>query len=137
MSVVAHSVDRSRAIRISLLVAVSVLVALAGFNDALRELVVRWIRQDEYSHGFLIPVIAVGLLWARRAALIESVGPPSWWGPVVVLIAALMHITGELSAFFMLAQLGFIVALLGICFGSFGGLFNYSLKWCFCFRSCC
>ena len=120
MSVVTHSVDRSRAIRISLLVAVSVLVALAGFNDALRELVVRWIRQDEYSHGFLIPVIAVGLLWARRAALIESVGPPSWWGPVVVLIAALMHITGELSAFFLLSQVGFVLALMGIVLGTGG-----------------
>jgi exosortase D (VPLPA-CTERM-specific) len=120
MSVLPHSVDRSRAIRISLLVAVSVLVALAGFSDAIRELVVRWIKQDEYSHGFLIPVIAVGLLWARRAALIESVGPPSWWGPVVVLIAALMHITGELSAFFLLSQVGFVVALMGIVLGAGG-----------------
>lgn len=121
MSVLAaHSVDRSRAIRISVLVAVSVLVALAGFSEALRELIERWIRQDEYSHGFFIPIIAVGLLWARRDALLASVGQPSWLGPLVVLLATFMHITGELSSFFLLSQVGFVVALMGIVLGTGG-----------------
>ena len=74
--------DRSRAIATGLLVAVAVLVASIAFSGALTELVNRWIRQDEYSHGFFIPVIAAWLLVGaarcaprqHRAAVLERIG---------------------------------------------------------------
>jgi Transmembrane exosortase (Exosortase_EpsH) len=40
--------------------------SLLGFRGALWQLVQRWTRQEEYSHGFLIVVVAAGLLWTRR-----------------------------------------------------------------------
>ena len=107
-------VDRSRAIYTGLFMFAAVVVAIAAFEGALAELVQRWIRQDEYSHGFFIPAITVWLLWTRRDALLASIGQPSWLGLALILVAMLMHVVGELSAFFLLSQLGFIVALLGI-----------------------
>src|ERR1039458_9702286 len=86
------------AIYTTLLAAISVLVALFAFSESLLNLVHRWSVQEEYSHGFLIPVIAAWLLWARRDALIASMGRPSWTGPALILLAAVMHITGKLSA---------------------------------------
>jgi exosortase D (VPLPA-CTERM-specific) len=103
-----------------LLIAISVLVAIAGFNGALQEQVRRWIAQDEYSHGFFIPLIVLWLLWARRDALRASIGRPSWMGLVVILFAAFMHIVGELSALFFFSQVGFVLALLGIVLGAGG-----------------
>ncbi len=97
-----------------LLIIVAVALALAAFSGAISELVRRWIQQEEYSHGFFIPIIAAWLLWNRREAIAQSIGPPSWTGPALILLAGGMLIIGELSALFMLAQLGFIVALLGI-----------------------
>src|SRR5262245_24671808 len=88
---------RSNAFDASLLVFVSVMIALAAFRGGLWELVTRWSRQEEYSHGFLIPLIAAWMLWARRDALRASVGRPSWAGPVVILLAAMMLLVGELS----------------------------------------
>ena len=38
----------------------------------------RYTTQEEYSHGFLIPVISAWLLWTRRDAIAGSVGTPSW-----------------------------------------------------------
>ena len=38
----------------------------------------RWTTREEYSHGFLIPVISTWLLWTRREAIAGSVGTPSW-----------------------------------------------------------
>src|SRR5665213_2269842 len=64
--------------RKAIFVIVSVLLACALFSGALGELVHRWIKQEEYSHGFFIPIIAIWLLWSRRVALIGSVGQPSW-----------------------------------------------------------
>jgi exosortase D (VPLPA-CTERM-specific) len=102
---------------------VAVLVALIAFSGALGELVTRWSRQEEYSHGFFIPIIAAWMLWARRDVLRASLGRSSWSGPLLILLATVMHLVGELSAFFLLSQLGFIVALIGIVLG----LGGYSL----------
>jgi exosortase D (VPLPA-CTERM-specific) len=105
---------------VALLAAIAVIVALAAFSGGLLSLIDRWIRQEEYSHGFLIPVVAAWMLWSRRDALIASIGKPSWMGAVVIGIAAIMLIVGELSAFFLLLHVGFVVALLGIVL-SLGG----------------
>src|SRR5262245_9652933 len=95
----------------------SILISLVAFNRPLLELVRRWTVQEEYSHGFFIPLIVAWLLWSRRAAIVESIGRPSWAGPALILIAAAMHIVGELSALFILSQVGFVVTLLGIALG--------------------
>jgi exosortase D (VPLPA-CTERM-specific) len=93
---------------------VAVLLAAVAFHGALFELVRRWTSQQEYSHGFLIPVVAVWLIWTRRHLLLASFGPPSWAGVLLFLLAMFMHLLGILSAIFLLSQLAFIVALLGI-----------------------
>jgi exosortase D (VPLPA-CTERM-specific) len=117
MSTPSLSMPRIDAIRTSVFASVLALVAFAAFSGALLELVTRWSRQEEYSHGFLIPIIVAWMLWARRDALLASVGRPSWYGPLLILLATIMHLVGELSALFLLSQLGFLVALLGIALG--------------------
>src|SRR5262245_35622389 len=105
-------IARSDAIFTSLLVLfLALLVGFVAFRAGLWELVARWSRQEEYSHGFLIPAIVAWMLWARRDALLASIGQPSWVGFVLVLLSTLMLIVGELSSFFLLIQLGFILAI--------------------------
>src|SRR5665213_1790112 len=111
------------AVYASLYIGVALLACFAVFSESLLELEHRWSAQEEYSHGFLIPLIVAWLLWTRRDAIVASIGRPSWTGPVLILVAAAMHIVGKLSALFMLSQLGFIVAVIGVILG-FGG---YSL----------
>src|SRR5262245_31933009 len=121
MSVQAASPTRFRLPSAAILVALSVLVALAAFSGPLKELVNRWIKHDEYSHGFFIPLIVAWLLWSRRDAIRDSMGRPSWAGLALLAVAALMHIAGELSALFVLSQVGFVIALMAIalCVGGF------------------
>ena len=92
-------------------------VIVCVFSNALLELVNRWSRQEEYSHGFLIPVVTVSLLWFRREALRASLQQPSWAGPIAILLAMGMHVTGGLSAIYILSQLEFILALFGLVLG--------------------
>jgi exosortase D (VPLPA-CTERM-specific) len=117
-----RSAQRS-AIYMGLLASLAILVALVAFSESLLNLVHRWSVQEEYSHGFLIPVIVAWLLWARRDALLASIGRPSWTGPALILLAAVMHIVGKLSALYFLSHFGFIIALIGIALG----LGGYSL----------
>ena len=93
---------------------IGVLLATITFHSALSELVRRWSVQEEYSHGFLIPIVAAWLIWTRRRILLASFGPPSWVGVLLILLAMFMHLIGVLSAIFILSQLAFIVVLLGI-----------------------
>jgi exosortase D (VPLPA-CTERM-specific) len=93
---------------------IGVVLATITFRSALGELVRRWSVQEEYSHGFLIPIIAAWLIWTRRRILLASFGAPSWAGVLLILLAMFMHLIGVLSAIFILSQLAFIVVLLGI-----------------------
>lgn len=90
------------------------LVVLVTFADALSELVQRWNQQEEYSHGFLIPLVTGWLFWTRRGALYASVDRPSYAGLGLIVFAITMHIIGELSAVFILSQVGFVLALMGL-----------------------
>jgi exosortase D (VPLPA-CTERM-specific) len=105
---------------IGLLIAVLILLALVSFAEPLQELAVRWMRQEEYSHGFLIPLISLWLLWVRRDALIGSIGTPSWAGPLLLLLCAGLHFVGQLSALFILSQVGFVLTLIGIVLATGG-----------------
>ena len=99
---------------LGLLAIAAVLVSFVTFQDALWGLVRRWNQQEEYSHGFLIPVMTAWLLWTRREALSASIGRPSFAGVGLIVLAIAMHITGELSAVFILSQVGFVLVLMGI-----------------------
>jgi exosortase D (VPLPA-CTERM-specific) len=123
MSVESLRVPQDSAVIGVLLALAGVLIAIAGFSGALWELGHRWTSQEEYSHGFLIPIVSAWLLWTRREAVLKSMGRPSWVGAALILLAMALHITGELSAIFIPSQLGFIVALFGIVLG----LGGYSL----------
>ena len=93
---------------------VAALLAAVAFHGALFELVRRWATQQEYSHGFLIPIVAAWLIWTRRHAPSRKLRS-AVVGRRPSHLACDVHAPGRvLSAIFILSQLAFIVALLGI-----------------------
>jgi exosortase D (VPLPA-CTERM-specific) len=114
---------RQRVVYAGLLVSMSVLIAFFAYSQSLLELVRRWTAQEEYSHGFLIPAIVAWLFWTRRHALLASLGRPSWTGAALILLAAVLHVIGKLSALWILSQVSFVIVLIGIALG----LGGYSL----------
>ena len=100
--------------RTAIWAAAALALLLLCFGGALSALVQRWLEQEEYSHGFLIVGVSVLLLWARRRALAENIGQPSWAGTAVVLLALALHAVGVLSASLIFSQIAFVIALLGV-----------------------
>jgi exosortase len=49
-------------------------------------LVGAWEREEDYQHGFVVPIFAAFLLWHRRDMILKSTGRGSWWG--VAFLAA-------------------------------------------------
>jgi exosortase D (VPLPA-CTERM-specific) len=120
MSVQSLTRSRTPATRVNLLVLALVAAAIFAFNYALSELTWRWWHEEEYSHGFLIPLVSAWLLWSRRESLLANIGRPSWTGPALILFAVLVHIIGEYSSLFILSQTSFILVLFGIALAAGG-----------------
>ena len=54
----------------------------------------RWGSDAQYSHGYLVPVFALVILWSRRRLLPSSDARPSWWGMAFVGLGGLMRLAG-------------------------------------------
>jgi len=84
-----------------------------AFWGGLAEMVKDWSR-EEYSHGYLIPVIAAFMVWRLRAQLAEQEWNPSWAGTVIVAFAMFMLVLGELSTLYIIIQYAFLLTLAGL-----------------------
>jgi exosortase len=102
-------------------VAVALLTAglLWSYLPTLAALAERWARDPQYSHGFLVPVFALALLWSRRDLLAHAVWKPELWGLPLLLgglalrqLAALANIDA-LDSISLLPVLAGLVLLVG------------------------
>src|SRR3569833_1636892 len=71
------------------------LVVVLMYWDGLTYLVKQWIANEEYSHGFLIPLVAFYVLWHMSLALLCLVFRGSWFGVVVVLAGLALFLLGK------------------------------------------
>ena len=100
------------------------LIALAlmiiAYWGGLTELVGRWNKQEEYGHGYFIPIISTWLLWNRKDAIVASLGKASWTGVSLILIGVAGLILGEITAIYIFIQFGFLMSLFGLVLATGG-----------------
>ncbi|MGE0278592.1 MAG: VPLPA-CTERM-specific exosortase XrtD [Nitrospiraceae bacterium] len=82
--------------------------------DGVAEMVRFWLNREEYSHGVLIPLIALYLIWQKRFELSELRFPGSWLGFLLILAGMFLYFAGELSALYVIVQYGFLVLIYGL-----------------------
>lgn len=75
---------------------------------------------DEYSHGYLIPLIAGWLVWEQRAGLARFTDRGHWAGVYIVLLGVLLGLLGDFATLFTITQYAFIVTLYGLCLALVG-----------------
>ncbi len=78
------------------------------------ELMVKWWEKEEYSHGYLIPLVALYLIWQRREELLQKMKPGSWLGVFFIILSLCLWFLGELSAIYTVIQYAFWVGLWGL-----------------------
>ncbi len=83
------------------------------FYDSVEVMVQWWSTREEYSHGFLIPVITLYLIWQRGDRLREMEFGSSWLGLGAAVTGLLLYLVGELSTIYAVIQYGFVVFLVG------------------------
>lgn len=72
-----------------------------------------WEHKPVYSHGYLVPLFALALLWSRRSQLKTGLCSPSWLGLVLLGLAAGLRLAGAYYFFEWLDFLSILPMLAG------------------------
>lgn len=99
-----------------------VLAAAIGaiFFDSLKYMVEQWLGMEEYSHGFLLPVIAIFLIWQKKDQLEQIEFNGSWLGFALAAFGFAVYLVGELSTLFIVIQYAFLTVLMGLALSLLG-----------------
>jgi len=99
-----------------------ILTSLIGgmYFDAISELVTRWNSQEEYSHGYFIPLVVLYFIYRKRDLILQEEAKPTYSGIFLVILSLLMLIIGELSAIYIISQYSFLILIIGLVLTFFG-----------------
>lgn len=87
----------------------------------------RWHSDPQYSHGYLVPLFAIALLWLRREQVAWDTFRPAWWGLLLLAGGLGLHFAGTFFYFDWLAGFALLPCVAGL-FVLAGG--RAGLRWC-------
>lgn len=93
------------------MLALGVMMSVLLCWDGIVVMVDYWLDREEYSHGVLIPFIALYLLWQKLPDLARLPYSGAWSGFVLLLFGLAVFYAGELSSLYTIIQYGFLLLL--------------------------
>ncbi len=109
------------------LILLSLVLLGVYFYDALA-FMVQWWSREEYSHGPLIPLIAIFFIWQMKDSLEKIPFSNSYFGLVLLVLGLLIGLVGNLSTIYTVSQYAFLIALSGLVL-SIVGWRAFALIW--------
>jgi exosortase len=97
----------------------SLLIALLG-GPLMPELVRDWMRNEDYSHGFLIPVVAAYLLWQCPGSWKWREAHPCWMGAVVVAFGVILRLLAEIAVVQFTQRVSVLIVAAGLVLSLWG-----------------
>lgn len=93
---------------------VPVAVLVIMYLPALADLVADWYHDDNYSHGFLIPLVSGYLLWRKREQIAAAPKSNDTLGLVFVILGMIVFILANGAAEYFTLRLSFVITLFGL-----------------------
>jgi exosortase len=84
------------------------------FWPSIVELAEIWESVPQYSHGYLVPLFAVALLWLRRDRCDPTKMQPTWWGAAIVAAGCLIRLGGGYYYYFWLERIALLPIVVGL-----------------------
>lgn len=100
-----------------MLLAVGLLTLI--FFEGLVKMVEAW-GQEEYSHGYMLPVVAAFLVWQRSTRLACTPFASNWWGVLITALGLGVFVAGELGTLYTVIQYGLLITLGGLLLSFMG-----------------
>ena len=89
-------------------------VFLFVYQKAVLKLISDWSTDPNFSHGFLIPFVALYMIWYKKTELEQIKSKPSLAGIVIIIFGMMIHMAGTLGAELFLMRFSMIITLSGI-----------------------
>ena len=96
------------------------LLVVIIYLPVLRDLVVRWWDDPNYSHGFLVPLVAAFLVWRSRADLKTMQAKPRIAGLIVAAVGISLFTVGNAGADYFSVAFSLVVVLFGLTYHLLG-----------------
>ena len=84
------------------------------YAPSFRQLVSDWWSDENYSHGFAVPIVGAWLLWQRRNQIASTNLAPRPLGMAIIAFAAAQLAIGTLGAEHFVAATSFLIMMCGI-----------------------
>ncbi len=84
------------------------------YYSVFQKLVFDWIHLPDFSHGFLIPIVSLFLIWQRSDELQNLPISPNNFGILVVLFGLFFLIIGNLASEYFTQRFSFLFVISGI-----------------------
>lgn len=96
------------------LVAVMLVLSVVPFIKGLDLMWGWWMDRPEYSHGVMMPLLAIFLIWQQRDRFERLEFTGSWWGVALTTLGALVLLLGKLASVLTLVQYAYVLTLGGL-----------------------
>ncbi len=90
------------------------------YSEAILKLISDWSNDPNFSHGFLIPFVALYMVWYKKDELSELSEASEKNGIFIILLGMLIHIVGNVGAELFLMRFSIIITLAGMVIYFFG-----------------
>ncbi len=90
-----------------------------AFADGIANVVSHW-SQEEYSHGYIIPLVSLLIAWHKRDELARFAENGSWAGLAVIAFGLVLRTLGDLGSLYVIIHAGIFVTLTGIVLAAVG-----------------
>ena len=102
-------------------ISIILLLFIISYHSVLSWMYGRYMSSDSYySHGFIIPFLSAFLVWRKRENLRDVKTECSWWGLLLIIASALIHITGTILYVFSVSGFSIFFLILGMSLFLFG-----------------
>ncbi|MFL0811268.1 MAG: VPLPA-CTERM-specific exosortase XrtD [Agarilytica sp.] len=99
---------------------INLVLLLVLFLPGLKNLAARWHEQAEYSHGYLIPLVAAYIAFERRHALVFLSDRWNAIGATLFLASLALVVIGDISALYLSIHLAFVSILISYAMVIYG-----------------
>lgn len=107
---------KTKFIQLSILIVITILV----YIPVLKGLFNSWYSDSNYSHGFIIPILAGYLIYEKKDDLIKLSFAKNYWGLIVLFVGLLLYIFGTAASEYFSVRISFIVVLIGLVMFNMG-----------------
>ncbi|MCP4117321.1 MAG: exosortase/archaeosortase family protein [Desulfobacteraceae bacterium] len=91
------------------------------YNHAIATLVYDWSNNPNFSHGFLIPFVAIYMIWHKKEALSQMARNSSRLGLPVIILGMVCYLVGNIGAELFVMRFSIIITLFGTTLYLLGG----------------